>query len=248
MFFCKSKQAFVHNRGKRFPLKIFVDKLAIKYYNHLICLSDESLAKQSLLMSFSLFKKNKNCYLSNFKTMLNRINPSLEISIQRTFDNAAISNLESSLKNTYFQTWKNALKNSSKLSFYSTFKEFYEQEPYLNILRHFEQRRLFTKFRISNHQLAIETGRYYKIPRDERLCLVCCTNAMETEQHLILHCPAYSDIRSEFHSKLKEKIDFSSDYITTLTKSTDECVLTYFSIFIWKCFQFRNQQLANVIH
>ena len=243
-----NKASNVACRGElgRFPLKIFIDKLSIKFFNHLICLSDDTFAKQSLLMSFSLFKRKKKCYFSNLKQMLDRVDSSIwPVSIERVIDNDTLMNLESSMKNNYFQVWKNVLKNSSKLSFYSTFKEFYEQEPYLNVLRNFEQRRLFTKFRISNHQLAIETGRYYNIPRDDRLCSLCKTNMIETEQHLILHCPTYSNFRSEFQSKLKEKIDFSTDYVQTLTKSTDKSVLMYFSIFIWKCFQFRKQKLTK---
>ena len=35
-------------------------------------------------------------------------------------------------------------------------------ENYLHILSDFNQRKSFTKFRISNHKLKIETGRYSK--------------------------------------------------------------------------------------
>ena len=47
---------------------------------------------------------------------------------------------------------------------------------------------------LSNYRFAIETGRYRRIPRDERWC-ICCkhqSNAVkEDETHILLHCPVY---------------------------------------------------------
>ena len=47
----------------------------------------------------------------------------------------------------------------------------------------------------------IETGRYDKIPRDERLCSLCNCNKIEDETHLLLDCPSYSSIRDSFFLK-----------------------------------------------
>ena len=47
----------------------------------------------------------------------------------------------------------------------------------------------YTKIRISNHRFAVETGRFSKIPRDERLCLFCkkqTNSAIEDEKHVLL--------------------------------------------------------------
>ena len=45
------------------------------------------------------------------------------------------------------------------------------------------------KFRIGNHKLMIETGRYSQIPRVNRLCPTCGSNQIEDEIHLLFHCP-----------------------------------------------------------
>ena len=45
------------------------------------------------------------------------------------------------------------------------------------------------KFRIGNHKLIIETGRYSQIPRVNRLCPTCGSNQIEDEIHLLFHCP-----------------------------------------------------------
>jgi len=41
-----------------------------------------------------------------------------------------------------------------------------------------------TRLRLSSHKLAIETGRWSRIPREDRLC-PCCV--IQTEEHVIAH-------------------------------------------------------------
>jgi hypothetical protein len=59
-------------------------------------------------------------------------------------------------------------------------------ENYLHILSDFNQRKSFTKFRISNHKLKIETGRYSKpiTPLENRICEKCFSDEIESEEHL----------------------------------------------------------------
>ena len=58
----------------------------------------------------------------------------------------------------------------------------------------------FTRFRVSGHSLAVETGRWNRrgrgrLPVEERLC-VC--GQVQTEQHVVEHCPITSDIRVRY--------------------------------------------------
>ena len=69
-------------------------------------------------------------------------------------------------------------------------------------------RKALVKLRISSHKLRIETGRYDKIPREERLCNLCNSNKIEDETHFLLDCPRYSSIRDMFFSKIESKIPF----------------------------------------
>ena len=80
--------------------------------------------------------------------------------------------------------------------------ECFRREPYLSVL-YSDQRNLITKFRISAHQLRIETGRYErkknqagKIPileREERVCLYCNLSKVEDESHFLLECSLGND-------------------------------------------------------
>ena len=58
------------------------------------------------------------------------------------------------------------------------------------------------KFRCSVAPLRIETGRYERIPCDMRYCFHCLTK-VESEEHVLLECPLYRDIRQELYSKIE---------------------------------------------
>ncbi|MCO5608681.1 hypothetical protein L7F22_062895 [Adiantum nelumboides] len=53
------------------------------------------------------------------------------------------------------------------------------------------------QLRVSSHQLEIERGRARGLPRDERICPICHTE-VESEEHFMVRCPAYSALRVQF--------------------------------------------------
>ena len=60
-----------------------------------------------------------------------------------------------------------------------------------------------TRLRVGSHRLKIETGRWLRIPQEERLC-PC--GAIQTEEHVLCNCPLSEQIRAKFCTKL----DYSS--------------------------------------
>ena len=106
------------------------------------------------------------------------------------------------------QFFRRMSQHSQKLSFYYTFKNNYSLSAYLDLTRKNPSRKSLEKLRISSHKLRIETGRYDKIPRDERLCSLCNCNRIEDETHFLQECPSYSSIRDRFFSKIELKIPF----------------------------------------
>jgi len=175
----------------RFPLKIFIEKLIFKYFNHLMNLPENSITKQAFLTSKSLHERNKPCYHSNLHKILNLYNIVHSNRLEKPITKSTLEDNQKIMKNEYLRVWRLNLSKSKKLEFYQSFKEKYEVENYLDIIRNFDQRRQFTKFRISNHKLAIETGRYGKpkIQVDQRLCIFCNHKEIETEKHMLLKCP-----------------------------------------------------------
>ena len=66
----------------------------------------------------------------------------------------------------------------------------------------------FTRLRTGSHRLRIETGRWSRVPRDERLC---DCGQVQDEQHVLLRCPATEHLRLPCRT-LKEI--FQTDNIT----------------------------------
>ena len=84
----------------------------------------------------------------------------------------------------------------------------YKCEDYLHQVTNTRHRIALTKLRLSNHKLAIETGRYsrpFKKPA-ERTCPICKIE-MEDESHFLNICSAYQEERcSLLHYLEKEYI------------------------------------------
>ena len=55
----------------------------------------------------------------------------------------------------------------------------------------------FTKLRLSSHNLKVETGRWSRIPHDDRLC--DCGEGVEDEEHVLLLCPKTEFARQKFN-------------------------------------------------
>ena len=60
----------------------------------------------------------------------------------------------------------------------------YEIEKYLS-LKSYENRRAFSKLRIRSHNLLVETGKWYNIEINQRICKQCDQCKIEDEFHLI---------------------------------------------------------------
>ena len=84
--------------------------------------------------------------------------------------------------------------NTSKLQFYRKIKVNHSFEKYLE-LPHFNDRKIIAKFRCSDHKLEIESGRHNKTPQNERICRLCPLNEIENEEHFLMTCPLYDQIR-----------------------------------------------------
>ncbi len=52
-----------------------------------------------------------------------------------------------------------------------------------------------SKFKFGTLPLSLETGRYNDVDIEDRICVICDTNAVETEEHFILVCSKLEDVR-----------------------------------------------------
>ena len=87
---------------------------------------------------------------------------------------------------------------SSKLETYCLFKLDTSCESYLNKITLNKYKFALSRFRLSSHNLALETGRYYNIPKENRICTFCNMNKIESEYHFLLVCPLYAELRRQY--------------------------------------------------
>ena len=86
---------------------------------------------------------------------------------------------------------------ASMCVYYSEFKFRGKSCIYSSFLNDYH-RYIITRWRLSNHDLKIETGRYSRpiTPREDRLCDKCGT--LENEFHVIFQCELYKSVREKF--------------------------------------------------
>ena len=59
---------------------------------------------------------------------------------------------------------------------------------------------LLARVRMGSLSLAMEEGRWAqpRVPRGQRLCLMCGAGVIEDEMHFLLECERYAEIRQRF--------------------------------------------------
>ena len=102
--------------------------------------------------------------------------------------------------------WQHTMQNSTKLGFFNTFKNDYAPSSYLGLTNKLSERKELLKLRIGNHKLRIENGRYYQIPKVNRLCRICASNQIEDESYFLIYRNNYSILRNKFYEKMEHII------------------------------------------
>ena len=116
------------------------------------------------------------------------------------------------MKKKHVSYWNHTLQQSRKVDFYYSIRKNSSPSAYLNSTRKNPKRRTLVKLRIGCHNLRVQTGRYDKIPLDERICPLCGGNKIEDETHLLLDCQRYSSMRECSFSKLKQTLMIFKNY------------------------------------
>jgi hypothetical protein len=97
-------------------------------------------------------------------------------------------------------------------------------------------RQLFTKFRVSDHSLEIESGRYKNITREERKCKNCNLNEIGDEYHFFLKCTANHSLRNNLFNKIiLNKSDFIEEIPLKAYKLSELILFELFSLITKIC-------------
>ena len=103
------------------------------------------------------------------------------------------------LKDILITHWLSQIEDSSGGINYRIFKTNFGFEQYLISLP-INQQICFMQIRTRNHQLPVETGRWQRIQRDERLCNLCQAEIGD-EFHYMFVCEELQAIRKQYMSR-----------------------------------------------
>jgi hypothetical protein len=183
----------------KFPLSCLALERSFKYWCKIQ--QDIGSLKHSIYVEQSTVLQNKSSsWVCKIKNKLNQLGVGyLYTNYNRDFD--AFHTIQRRIRDQFIQSWRETITTSPKMHHYAKYKNNFEFEPYLQNIKNDTLRIAMTKFRISCHNLAIETGRYQGIDRNARNCLICNKNLVESEYHFLCICTTYSDIRHKYNIK-----------------------------------------------
>ena len=75
--------------------------------------------------------------------------------------------------------------------------EEYGRAPYLDVVRERARREALAQLRTGSHWGAEETGRWERIPREQRIC-PHCVDGVEDVAHMLFDCPLYAPLRAQY--------------------------------------------------
>ena len=132
------------------------------------------------------------------------------------------------------------IATGGKLEFLVRFKKLFAREQYLQLITIPKFRRSLTKFRISAHNLPVETGRYKGLDRKDRIC-PHCNHGIGDEVHYMFMCdnPLIVKLRTSLFSNIARiRPEFPNlqqdDKLIFLMQCTNGDILQLLASFLFK--------------
>ena len=226
----------------QFPLLIDIQKRAISFYKHLQNSDPASYHHQALQ------SQEENIEKSPLSQLVLRLTPTNPVLPQDRPQTIWPNQIITKQKENYITYWKNITKTQSKLESYLALNRQYTVADYLTTVTDPKLRKTLTRYRLSDHSLAIETGRHRQtwLPREDRLCSLCSRGQVETELHFLLHCDRYKEIRDSFGPKISDKYpEFGQisdeSALQYILGEKPKCTITA-AHYVWNCHQLRDRQ------
>jgi hypothetical protein len=252
----KSTNIAILSELGRLPIFYSVLISFFTYWHRLANIPENTLLHSAYRESVTLDKSNVNTWFTNMTHLSNKLGITLSNCVKMkisTFKRL----LKKKTRENFLEYWfkmKDKGCIAGKLSTYFDLKQNFCMEKYL-FLKNYDLRKIICKFRISAHNLRIESGRYERIinnegkkvilERNKRFCKMCDKNCVEDEIHSLIDCPLYSSERQTFfHNILKYNTNFihlsSKEKFQWLMSNEDSMLLTKLGHFLTSIFQMRN--------
>ena len=158
-----------------------------------------SIISKILDRQYSLYKKlsNMSCDDAIVKMVMDMFDDSLMLEYYKNlYDNNGLREMEEREKR--IRTSQNSMCKR-----YCYFDLLKDSQVYNSMISDY-YRVPISRWRLSNHRLEIEVGRYTKpkTPRSDRVCTLC--NVIEDEEHVVYTCPRYQQLREKYSHVTEE--------------------------------------------
>ena len=224
----------------RFPLYLRCRIRILKYVLRLINMNNNSIVKKVFMELKYLDGLGFKNWYTNVRNIFEECN--LNSILDRDYVTQAdvekyVNTAKVEMNSRFEMDCMAGLSEKPVLRSYIQFKTAFQMENYLMLIKNHRLRKTMSKFRLSSHNLAIETGRHTK-PKtllEERLCNYCNMKLIEDECHFLVSCPFYEEERSLFISKCNINMDScgtDAEKFTYIMSQHDENSVFYLSMYL----------------
>ena len=156
------------------PLKAVIYCRQLKFFQRFVK-SVQPQSRRDKVFRFLSENQNQTSYLKHYITLSSKYSSTEDI----------VTEFRNEIKTRIYQ---NANKQRYKFSIYVTINPELKVSPFLDLYHPHAMN--IIKFRLGTHFLPIETGRWRRTPRDERLCTAC--GVVGDEKHVLYRCSLIS--------------------------------------------------------
>lgn len=170
----------------------------VRYFNKIIGMDSDRLPRRV----FEHCRYRDNTWVEDLHEEMNKLY--LEFH-WRTMSPVNLKDLKQQLFERAQNEWRVAIADKPKLRTYCKIKNNLEPSTHVKCTVNKGARSLLTRLRLGVLPLHIEYGRYYQVDVRDRVCELCNTGEVETEEHFLLKCVFYQEERNELKERLGEE-------------------------------------------
>ena len=184
------------------------DFARLKFWHKIVVSSNDRLLKQVYNVCKGALVLEKSSWLYATRKLLTELNLAHVWLTENTGSRTEwLALIKECIRGKEIAIWKAGLEKKPKLRLYRSLKENLKREEYLRLPN--EQRSLIATMRSGTNGLRVETGRWLGEALENRICMLCGTGAVEDEQHFMVSCEIYTELRSEMFQRIQLETDLN---------------------------------------
>lgn len=190
----------------RFPLMVQWGKLTARFWSRLVAMDESRMLKQAFNLSLQMASQIPQAlpvahrpWVAHAAELFGALGIAVDMQAPAAVEAAQVVQ-------AMMSSWVAGLESSTKCKLQHYVREIrggisledYKPADYLLVVADRPRRMRLAQLRTGSHWLRVETGRWQRLERDQRVCPHCDSAAIEDESHLVFDCPMYAGLRQQF--------------------------------------------------